>query len=75
MITTTEGGVFANWWHALDLSPASAHRLITMLARHGLVQRNPQFGQYQVGTEFFRLALKLSSHFGIWNVRIPVMQA
>ncbi len=60
---------------ALHMSPASAHRLLTMLARHGLVQRNPQFGQYQVGTEFLRLALKLSSHFGIRNVGIPVMQA
>lgn len=45
-----------------------------MLARHGFVRRTPESGQYQIGTEFYRLALKVTSHFGIRNVGMPVMQ-
>lgn len=59
---------------ALHLPPASVHRVLTMLSSYGLVQRNPRSGQYQIGTEFFRLALKLISRFDIRNVGLPVMQ-
>ena len=58
----------------LHLAPASVHRVLTMLSSYGLVQRNPKSGQYQIGTEFFRLALKLISRLDIRNVGLPVMQ-
>ncbi len=79
-IADVEGDVLIKEWGvrelggALQLTPAAAHRTLTALARHGLVQHNPTSGQYQIGTEFFRLALKLTSHFGIRNVGIPVMR-
>ncbi len=59
---------------ALHLPPASTHRLLTMLAASRLVQRNPHTGQYQIGTELLRLALKLSGQFGVRNISIPIMQ-
>jgi len=58
----------------LHLSPATTHRVLTALAKHGLVQRNPNSGQYQIGMEFYRLAFRVQSLFGIRNVSIPIMQ-
>lgn len=59
---------------ALQFPPASVHRLLAVLERHGLVWRNPNSGHYQIGMEFYRLALKLSSRAGIRSVSIPIMQ-
>lgn len=58
----------------LHFSPASVHRLLTMLASHGFAQQNADTGQYRIGSEFIRLALKLSSRFAIRNHGMPIMQ-
>jgi DNA-binding IclR family transcriptional regulator len=79
-ITNLDGDALDKEWgvrelgSALHLTPASVYRILTMLTGHGLVHRNPKSGQYQIGTEYFRLALKLTSHFGVRNVGIPVMR-
>ena len=57
----------------LHLPPATVHRVLTTLMKHKLVQRNRHSGQYQIGMEFYRLALKTQSLPGIRNAGIPVM--
>jgi IclR family transcriptional regulator, acetate operon repressor len=57
----------------LQLSPASAHRLLALLVTSGLVERDASSGRYRVGSEAFRLGLMLSSHLDIRNVGTPVM--
>ncbi len=59
---------------ALKFPPATVHRVLAGLTKHGLVQQNPASGQYQIGAEFYRLALKLQANFAIRNAGIPVMQ-
>jgi DNA-binding IclR family transcriptional regulator len=58
----------------LHLPPATVHRVLISLMKHGLVQRNHNSGQYQVGMEFYRLASKVQSSLAIRNAGIPVMQ-
>lgn len=58
----------------LHLPPATVHRVLVSLMKHGLIQRNPTSGQYQIGMEFYRLASKAQSSFAIRNAGIPVMQ-
>ncbi len=58
---------------ALGLPPASIHRILTTLTRHGLVRHNGESGHYQVGAELFRLILKLGSRFSLRNAGLPVM--
>ena len=58
----------------LHFSPTSVHQLLRMLHHYGLVQQNPRSEKYLIGMEFFRLALKLTSHFSIRNVGMPVMR-
>lgn len=61
--------------HALHLAPASAHRLLTILLRHGLVRQQPESSRYYIGAEFFRIALKLTSQLSIRESSLPIMQA
>lgn len=58
---------------ALRLPPASVHRLLAILLSHGLVWRNPDSKQFQVGSELYRLAYKLSSRSGFRHASISVM--
>jgi IclR family transcriptional regulator, acetate operon repressor len=76
----TSGGSTDKQWgvrelaQELHLPPATVHRGLTALMRHGVVQRNPESGQYQIGLEFYRLAFKAQSHFGFRNASLPVMR-
>ncbi len=60
---------------ALQMSVASVHRLLMALARLGLLQRNADSGQYRIGAELVRFALKLSSRFSVRNIGLPIMRA
>src|SRR5574341_499106 len=60
--------------HGLHLPPATVHRVLAVLMRHGLIQHNATSGQYKIGMEFYRLALKVSARFTVRNAAIPVMQ-
>lgn len=79
LVDATDDGPHKEWGvrelgEALQFPPASVHRLLAALLEHGLVRRNPDSGQYQIGAEFFRLAMKLSSRSGIRNASLPIMQ-
>jgi DNA-binding IclR family transcriptional regulator len=60
--------------HVLGMSPASVHRLLTMLGEYGLIQRHSRSGRYQLGSEAFRLGLSLTAHLDLRNVGTPVME-
>lgn len=79
IVDTSDGSTDKEWGvrelaQGLHLPPATVHRGLTALMKHGLVQRNPDSGQYQLGMEFYRLAFKAQSHFGIRNASLPVMR-
>jgi DNA-binding IclR family transcriptional regulator len=79
IVDATDDGLHKEWGvrelgEALKFPPASVHRLLAALLEHGLVRRNPDSGQYQIGMEFYRLAMKLSSRSGIRNASLPIMQ-
>lgn len=58
----------------LGFSPATAYRALVALVRHGLAQQNEASGKYRVGTEVYRLALKVQPHFALRNSALPVMR-
>lgn len=58
----------------LRLSPATVHRVLISLTKHGLVQRSDTSGKYQIGMEFYRLALRVQSNLAFRNAGMPVMQ-
>ncbi len=60
--------------HALHLAPASAHRLLSTLLQNGLVRRHPESARYHIGAESFRIALKLTTQFGIHDASLPIMR-
>ena len=79
MIDTSESGDKLQWGvreigEALQMPPASVHRLLAALVEQGWVTQSPDSGQYQIGAEFHRLGLQLSSRFPIRSVGIPIMQ-
>ena len=79
IIDDSNGGQRKQWGvrqlaHELRLPPATLYRALSGLTRHGLVQRSQDSGQYQIGTEFYRLALKTQAEFALRNVSIPIMR-
>jgi DNA-binding IclR family transcriptional regulator len=58
----------------LHLPPATLYRALSGLTKHGLVQQSEESGQYQLGTEFYRLVLKVQAEFALRNVGVPIMQ-
>jgi IclR family acetate operon transcriptional repressor len=59
---------------ALQLPPASVHRVLTLLATHGMVQHTPGSRRFRIGGELYRLAFRLSSRASIRAAGIPVMR-
>lgn len=79
ILDDSNGGQHKEWGvrqlaHELQLPPATLYRALSGLVRHGLVQRNEESGQYQIGAEFYRLALKTQAEFALRNVSIPIMR-
>lgn len=79
IIGESNGGQRKEWGvrelaQKLQQPPATIYRALTGLTKHGLIERNDDSGQYQIGTEFYRLALKIQSEFAIRNVGIPIMR-
>ena len=79
IIDASDGATDRDWGvrelsQRLHLPLATVHRVLTSLTKHGLLERNQTSGQYRIGMEFYRLALKLRSHFGLRNAALPVMQ-
>ena len=58
----------------LGFSPATVHRSLAGLMRHGFVQQGGSAGKYSIGMEVYRLALKVQPHLSLRNAAMPVMQ-
>ncbi len=58
----------------LGFSPATVHRALAGLMRHGFVQQGGSAGKYSIGMEVYRLALKVQPHLSLRNAAMPVMQ-
>ena len=79
IIDESNGGQRKEWGvrelaQKLQQPPATIYRALTGLTKHGLVQRGEESGQYQIGAEFYRLALKIQAEFALRNVAIPIMR-
>jgi DNA-binding IclR family transcriptional regulator len=58
----------------LGFSPATVHRSLAGLMRHGFIQQSGTAGKYSIGMELYRLALKVQPHVALRNAAMPVMQ-
>jgi IclR family acetate operon transcriptional repressor len=58
----------------LGFSPATVHRSLAGLMRHGFIQQSGSAGKYSIGMEVYRLALKVQPHFALRNAAMLVMQ-
>jgi DNA-binding IclR family transcriptional regulator len=79
IVDASHGGRRSEWGvrqlaHELHLPPATLYRALSGLTKHGLVQQSEESGQYQLGTEFYRLALKVQAEFALRNVGVPIMR-
>jgi len=61
--------------HALGLPPSTCHRLLDILVREGIVERDPKGRRYRVGVEFFRIAALANQHFDIREVARPFLKS
>ncbi|MYZ48587.1 IclR family transcriptional regulator [Propylenella binzhouense] len=57
----------------LGLPPSSAHRVLEPLVELGLVERAPQ-RRYRIGTEFFRIAMRVQDRFEIVSLARPLVE-
>lgn len=58
----------------LGLVPSTCHRMLDLLSRDGLVERNPAARSYGVGPEFFRLAALVHSKHDTRTLARPFLQ-
>jgi DNA-binding IclR family transcriptional regulator len=58
----------------LGFSPATVHRSLAGLMRHGFIQQSGTAGKYSIGMELYRLALKVQPHVALRNAAMPVLQ-
>jgi IclR family acetate operon transcriptional repressor len=58
----------------LQWPPATLFRALSSLMKHGFVQQSVTSGQYQIGAEFYRLALKVQGDFALRTVGVPIMR-
>lgn len=79
MVDGSSGGQLKAWGvrqlaQELWLPPATLYRTLTGLMKHGFVQRSADGGHYEIGAEFYRLALKVQADFALRNVGVPIMR-
>ena len=60
---------------ALQLPPASVHRVLTLLVTHGMIQHNSGSRRFRIGGELYRLAFRLSSRASIRAFDLPKFKA
>jgi len=60
---------------ALGLAPSTCHRLLDLLMREGMVERDPRERRYRIGVEFFRIAALAQQHFDIRRVAQPILES
>lgn len=60
---------------SIGLAPSTCHRLLDLLLREGLVERDPTGRRYRVGVEFVRIAALTQQHFDIRQIALPYLRA
>lgn len=60
---------------ALGLPPSTCHRLLDILVREGIAERDPKARRYRVGVEFFRIAALAHQHFDIREIARPLLRS
>jgi len=58
----------------LHLHKSTAHRLLMILERHRLVEREPQSGRYRLGLRLFELGAVAVSRFNIRDCARPHLE-
>jgi DNA-binding IclR family transcriptional regulator len=58
----------------LALPPSTVHRLLELLAREGMIERDAEARTYRAGREFFRLASLLAGKRPIRGYAIPILE-
>ncbi|MET8249324.1 IclR family transcriptional regulator [Streptomyces sp. NPDC005202] len=58
----------------LGVAKSTAHRLLTTLCTHGLVEKNTQSGQYRLGLHLLELGLQVASRFRIRQAALPLLE-
>ncbi|WP_344006725.1 IclR family transcriptional regulator [Streptomyces thermocarboxydovorans] len=58
----------------LGVAKSTAHRLLTTLCTHGLVEKNPQSGQYRLGLHLLELGLQVASRFRVRQAALPLLE-
>ena len=59
----------------LGLGKSTAHRLLTTLAREGLLEHDPGSGTYRLGLVMYELGEAVKQHFDLHAAAVPVMEA
>lgn len=59
---------------SLGLAPSTCHRLLDLLAREGMVERDPNGRRYRVGVEYLRISALAQKHFDIRLIALPFLR-
>jgi DNA-binding IclR family transcriptional regulator len=58
----------------LSLPPSTVHRLLELLARTGMIERDEATRSYGVGREFFRLSALVTGKYSIISIAKPLLK-
>ncbi len=58
---------------ALELAPSTVHRLLDILVRDGMVERDKRERCYRIGPELFRIAAKIVERYDIRTLALPFL--
>lgn len=58
----------------LGVAKSTAHRLLTTLCNRGLVEQNPETGQYRLGLHLFELGQLAVSRFRLSQAALPLLE-
>lgn len=59
---------------AVSLAPSTCHRMLDLLAKDGIVERDAAKRSYRVGPEFYRLAALVQSRHDLRSIARPFLQ-
>lgn len=59
---------------AVDLPPSTVHRLLGLLVEQGMVERGAYPRSYRVGTEFYRMSMRVVSNCSLKDLVDPVLK-
>ena len=68
---TTGGATLSHVVSASGLNKATAHRLLTVLAREGLVQRHAESKVYYPGEQLYALGILAAPRYGLHQLALP----